>query len=45
MTTGLLTKEVMTKDLNVYDVQRTCVHDGPGMRTTLFFRGCNLRCL
>ena len=35
----------MNSDLNVFDVQRTCVHDGPGIRTTVFFRGCNLRCL
>lgn len=34
----------MNSDLNVFDVQRTCVHDGPGIRTTVFFRGCNLRC-
>lgn len=30
--------------LSVLDVQRTCVHDGPGIRTTVFFRGCPLRC-
>ena len=35
----------MKTGLNVFDVQRTCVHDGPGIRTTVFFRGCNLRCL
>ena len=35
----------MTTKLNIFDVQRTCVHDGPGIRTTVFFRGCNLRCL
>jgi pyruvate formate lyase activating enzyme len=25
-------------------IQRYCLHDGPGIRTTLFFLGCPLRC-
>jgi len=29
----------------VFDIQRCSVHDGPGIRTTVFFKGCNLRCL
>ena len=28
----------------VFDIQRFCLHDGPGIRTTLFFKGCSLRC-
>lgn len=27
------------------DVKRMAVHDGPGLRTTLFLKGCPLRCI
>jgi pyruvate formate lyase activating enzyme len=30
--------------VNVSNVQRFCVHDGPGIRTVVFFLGCPLRC-
>ncbi len=33
MTTGL-----------IFDIQRFSVHDGPGIRTTVFLKGCSLRC-
>lgn len=29
----------------IFDVQRFSLHDGPGIRTTVFFKGCPLRCL
>ncbi|MDR0363274.1 MAG: glycyl-radical enzyme activating protein [Planctomycetota bacterium] len=29
----------------VYKVERFCVHDGPGIRTLFYFRGCPLGCL
>ena len=28
----------------VFDIQRFSVHDGPGIRTTVFMKGCALRC-
>jgi pyruvate formate lyase activating enzyme len=28
----------------VFDIQRFSIHDGPGIRTLVFFKGCNLHC-
>ena len=28
----------------IFDIQRFSVHDGPGIRTTVFMKGCSLRC-
>lgn len=28
----------------IADIQRFSLHDGPGIRTTVFLKGCNLRC-
>jgi pyruvate formate lyase activating enzyme len=33
------------KSGQIFDIQRFSIHDGPGIRTTVFFKGCPLRCL
>lgn len=34
----------MNKDILVFDFHRGTTHDGPGMRTTIFLKGCSLKC-
>ena len=29
---------------HIFNIQKFSLHDGPGIRTTIFFKGCNLRC-
>lgn len=33
------------KELMVFDLQKFALHDGPGIRTTVFLKGCPLNCL
>lgn len=35
----------MTWTGNIFKIQRYSIHDGPGIRTTLFFQGCPLSCI
>ena len=32
-------------NIRIFDLQRFSLHDGPGIRTNVFFKGCNLRCV
>ena len=29
----------------IFEIQRYCLHDGPGIRTTVFLKGCSLKCM
>jgi pyruvate formate lyase activating enzyme len=35
----------MSEKAIVFDIQRASLHDGPGIRTTVFLKGCLLNCL
>ncbi len=38
-----MTKQRMKKGI-IFDIKRYAIHDGPGIRTTVFFKGCPLHC-
>ena len=41
---GLFPRKGVLMEGVVFDIQRFSVHDGPGIRTTVFLKGCPLRC-
>lgn len=34
----------MEREGIIFNIQRFSIHDGPGIRTLVFFKGCNMRC-
>lgn len=34
----------MSKSGIIFDVKKYAIHDGPGIRTTIFFKGCSMGC-
>jgi len=41
---GYLTKSFLMTTGIVFNIQRYSIHDGPGIRTTVFLKGCPLSC-
>ncbi len=37
-------KETENREATVLEIQRMSTEDGPGIRTTVFFKGCSLKC-
>lgn len=36
---------VTDPEIAIFEIERFSVHDGPGIRTVIFFQGCPLRCM
>lgn len=39
-----MSKEEYNSQILLTNIQRFCLHDGPGIRTTIFLKGCNIHC-
>ncbi|MCP4260074.1 MAG: 4Fe-4S cluster-binding domain-containing protein, partial [Planctomycetes bacterium] len=37
--------EFLEQNALIFDIKRDCSEDGPGIRTTIFFKGCPLSCI
>jgi len=44
MTTNAVSADTAVSEGRVFNIQRCSVHDGPGIRTTVFLKGCPLSC-
>lgn len=40
----VVAKNIYDQVGRIFDIQRYSIHDGPGIRTIVFFKGCYLRC-
>lgn len=38
------TNRILERKARIFNVQKYSIHDGPGVRTLIFFKGCPLRC-
>ena len=36
--------KIIMREACIFNIQKFSIHDGPGIRTTVFFKGCPLRC-